>query len=52
MGEASLHDLGGNVAEYSGSGKVYGYSAYDLADPSATLAAPGGQWAGFRVVKE
>ena len=48
--DATLYDLGGNVAEYSLNG-TYDYSAYDFADPYNTEPVTS-KHTGFRVVKE
>ena len=60
VGTADLYDLGGNVAEWytkdDGTPGIYGFSAHDLADPTAEW--PGGnaqtptEYVGFRVVRE
>ena len=50
VGDATIYDLGGNVAEYSASG-TYDYSAYDFADPYDQKPVSS-KHVGFRVVKE
>ncbi len=49
VGEATLYDLGGNVAEYSQEGS-YGYSAYDYCDPNNSDSTVS-KYVGIRVVK-
>lgn len=50
VGDATIYDLGGNVAEYSTTG-TYDYSAYDFADPYDQKPVSS-KHVGFRVVKE
>jgi len=50
VGEATIYDLGGSVAEYSTTG-TYDYSAYDFADPYDQKPVSS-KHVGFRVVKE
>ncbi|WP_245576509.1 S9 family peptidase [Flexithrix dorotheae] len=50
IGEAELFDIGGNVAELSGEGGTYGYSAYDYVDPADDEVNPEPKNVGFRVV--
>ncbi|MEC7784298.1 MAG: prolyl oligopeptidase family serine peptidase [Bacteroidota bacterium] len=50
VGDATIYDLGGNVAEYSATG-TYDYSAYDFADPYDQKPVSS-KHVGFRVVKE
>jgi len=50
VGNATIYDLGGNVAEYSATG-TYDYSAYDFADPYDQKPVSS-KHVGFRVVKE
>ncbi|MAW94459.1 MULTISPECIES: prolyl oligopeptidase family serine peptidase [unclassified Leeuwenhoekiella] len=50
LGNATVYDLGGNVAEYSQNG-TYDYSAYDYADPFNPKPV-NSKHTGFRVVKE
>ncbi|MBH12003.1 MAG: peptidase S9 [Leeuwenhoekiella sp.] len=50
VGDVTIYDLGGNVAEYSTTG-TYDYSAYDFADPYDQKPVKS-EHVGFRVVKE
>lgn len=52
VGKAEVYDLGGNVQEYREGGQVYGFSAYDYADPQAEESIDNGKYCGLRVVKE
>ena len=55
IGRAKVYDLGGNLAEYTQQGFIYGFSAYDYADPKAEnkLRKEGEvEYVGFRVVLE
>ncbi|MEM1327725.1 MAG: prolyl oligopeptidase family serine peptidase [Bacteroidota bacterium] len=53
VGDASIYDLGGNVAEYYGSeGKTYGLSAFNFVDAMDSGAAVETPLVGFRVVRE
>ena len=46
-----VYDLGGNVAEYDQSGKIYGYSAYDFVDPHDSERT-NSTHVGFRVIMQ
>ncbi|WP_299362560.1 prolyl oligopeptidase family serine peptidase [Winogradskyella sp.] len=50
IGDASVYDIGGNVAEYHENG-IYGYSAYDYFDKSSTDTIESNH-VGIRVIKE
>ena len=50
VGDASVYDLGGNVAEYAADGTTYGYSAYDYVDPFDPEVNPKPAHTGFRVI--
>ncbi len=53
--KATLYDLGGNVAEYyldNGAYKIYGYSAYDLADPSSQGTNQQSKYVGLRLIRK
>ncbi len=52
IGQATVYDLGGNVAEWDSQGNTYGYSAYDLVDANHQEAKPDQKYVGFRVVRE
>jgi formylglycine-generating enzyme required for sulfatase activity len=52
LGDASVYDLGGNLAEYVADGSTYGYSAYDYVDPNSERVRRSAMHTGFRVVKE
>ena len=52
VGDAELYDLGGNVAEYSADGSVYGFSAYDYIDKHLDSKNSNKRYVGFRVVKD
>jgi len=55
IGSAKVYDLGGNVAEWyeaESSGKTFGFSAYDFADPAEPDSPTPSDYVGIRVVKE
>lgn len=52
VGEATIYDLGGNLAEYAKGGSTYGFSAYDFADSKASKGKTSGGFIGIRVVRE
>ena len=51
-GEATLYDVGGNVAEYGADGTTYGFSAYSYVDATQPEVQVKKEHCGFRVVLE
>ncbi|MCB9081548.1 MAG: prolyl oligopeptidase family serine peptidase [Lewinellaceae bacterium] len=49
-GQASLYDLGGNLAEWAADGTTYGWSAYDFVDARQPQAPSVRKQNGFRIV--
>ncbi len=56
IGENSVYDLGGNVAEWcvseNGEGKIMGISAVTPKDPKSVYYPPAAKYVGFRVILE
>ena len=50
--EATLYDVGGNVAEYCEDDTTYGFSAYSCVDATRPEAQIQQEHCGFRVVRE
>lgn len=53
-GDALIYDLGGNTAEFTTNGDIYGYSAVSYVDKRAEgmIKRPPAAYTGFRVIKE
>ncbi|MDZ7715308.1 MAG: prolyl oligopeptidase family serine peptidase [Balneolaceae bacterium] len=52
VGSAYIYDLGGNAAEISAEGNIYGYSAVSFVDDRGDVSRPAAAYIGFRLVKD